>query len=207
MLRRCRAIPGNDIVVCATVASPESAPIEAVAEEYGALVFRGSETDVLDRYLKAARSVDADVIMRVTSDCPLIDPQLCGAVLAARANIRADYGANFFSHGFPHGLDCDAFTRETLERCAREASDPGDREHVTAWMRRQPALRKARVDGPGGAPAGWRWTIDYEEDLAFLRALFRHLPPAPAMPAWTEIATVLDRHPEIAEINAARRQR
>jgi spore coat polysaccharide biosynthesis protein SpsF (cytidylyltransferase family) len=207
VLRRCRAIPGNDIVVCATVNNAECGPIAAIAESYGALVFKGSEIDVLDRYLKAARSVDADVIMRVTSDCPLIDPGLCGAVLKAHEQSNADYSANFFSHGFPHGLDCDAFSRALLERCAREASEGEDREHVTLWMRRRPELRRGRVDGPGGACAGWRWTVDYEEDLAFLRALFAYLPPPPSIPSWTEIAETIDRHPELAQINANRRQR
>jgi len=207
VLRRCRAIPGNDIVVCATVASAESEPIVAIAKTYGALVFKGSEYDVLDRYLQAARSVDADVIMRVTSDCPLIDPGLCGAVFAAHAAANAEYSANFFTHGFPHGLDCDAFNRALLERCAREATDPTDREHVTLWMRRRPELRRARIDGPGGTRASWRWTIDYPEDLTFLRTLHAHLPPPPALPSWSEIAEVIERHPELAEINAARRQR
>lgn len=207
VLRRCRAIPGVDVVVCATVDHEESRPIEALARSYGAEVYRGSETDVLDRYARAARAVDADAVMRVTSDCPLIDPGLCGEVIALRAEAEADYAANNFSHGFPHGLDCDVFTRGALERADREAREPYDREHVTTWMKRQSGFRHARVDGPGDERARYRWTLDYPEDLAFFRALFRHLPEGHARGRWTEIAAVQRAHPELTAINAGRRQR
>jgi len=207
VLRRCRAIPGVEVVVCATVDHEDSEPIEALARSYGAEVYRGSETDVLDRYARAARAVAADVVMRVTSDCPLIDPGLCGEVIALRAEAEADYAANNFSHGFPHGLDCDVFTRGALERADREAREPYDREHVTTWMKRQSGFKQARVDGPGDERARYRWTLDYPEDLAFFRALFRYLPDGPACEQWTEIAAVQRAHPELTAINAARSQR
>jgi len=207
VLRRCGVIPGNDIVVCATVASAECGPIAAIAESYGALVFRGSESDVLDRYLNAARSVDADVVMRVTSDCPLIDPELCADVLRARAKTGAEYAANNFVYGYPHGLDCEIFTRSALEQAAAGTREPHDREHVSPWIRRNPNYRRESVVGPGTAAAKWRWTLDFPEDLDFLRALFAYLPPRPAIPSWTEVAGTIDRHPELAGINANRRQR
>jgi len=207
VLRRCAAIPGVDRVVCATVDGIESAPIAEIARHYDAMLFRGSETDVLARYAGAARVVNADIVMRVTSDCPLIDPELCGAVLRRRAEEKADYAANNLVHGFPHGLDCEAFTREALEAAAAAAAQPGEREHVTPWIRNHPGLRKASVEGPGGALATWRWTLDYPEDLDFFRALFRYLPAPPAMPSWREVAAVIERHPELGEINSMRRQR
>ena len=207
VLRRCQAIPGVDVVVCATVDNEESEPIEALALGYGAEVYRGSETDVLDRYAGAARAVDADVVMRVTSDCPLIDPGVCGEVIALRAEANADYVANNYSPGFPHGLDCDAFTRDALERANREAAESYDREHVTPWMKRRQDLKHARVDGPGDDRARYRWTLDYPEDLAFFRALFCYLPSRRAREGWTEIAAVQRAHPELTAINAARSQR
>src|SRR5205823_6192631 len=80
VLERCREISGADIVVCAVPDEPASAPLAAVAAQCGAKVFCGSESDVLDRYFAAARECRADIVMRITSDCPLIDPQICGQV-------------------------------------------------------------------------------------------------------------------------------
>src|SRR6266436_4141693 len=94
VLARCGEIPGADIVVCAVPDEPASTPLAAVAAQCGAKVFRGSETDVLDRYFAAARGCGADIVMRVTSDCPLIDPQICGEVLALRERAGADYATN-----------------------------------------------------------------------------------------------------------------
>ena len=207
VLRRCAAIPGVDRVICATVEGVESAPIAEIASDCGALVFRGSESDVLQRYAGAARAAAADIVMRVTSDCPLIDPGLCGLVLRRRAEATADYAANNLTHGFPHGLDCEAFTRAALDAAAAAATAAGEREHVTPWIRSHPTYRKASVEGPGGALAKWRWTLDYPEDLDFFRALFRYLPQPPAMPSWQDIAAVIEQHPELMEINAMRRQR
>ena len=207
VLRRCKAIPGVDVVVCATVEGAEGAAIESLARSYGTPVHRGSETDVLDRYLGAARLVEADAVVRVTSDCPLIDPALCGDVVERRRAEDAEYAANNVAWGYPHGLDCEIFTRRALEAAAETATEPYDREHVSPWIRRHPTYRKAEVRGPGGPEAKWRWTLDFAEDLDFMRALYRYLPAPPAMPSWREIAAVVAAHPELAAINQARSQR
>jgi spore coat polysaccharide biosynthesis protein SpsF len=207
VLRRCKAIPGVDVVVCATVDNAECDPVESLAGRYDTVVHRGSETDVLRRYLGAARQVDADVVMRVTSDCPLIDPGLCGDVREQREAEGADYAANNFTWTYPHGLDCEIFTRAALEAAAETATEPYDREHVSPWIRRHPTYKKAAVAGPGGPEAKWRWTLDFPEDLDFMRALCGYLPPPPAIPSWREMADIVTEHPDLTEINAARRQR
>jgi spore coat polysaccharide biosynthesis protein SpsF (cytidylyltransferase family) len=207
VLRRCKAIPGVDVVICATVDNAECLPIESLAKSYDTPAHRGSETDVLDRYLGAARLVDADEIVRVTSDCPLIDPALCGDVVARRRDEKAEYAANNFTWGYPHGLDCEIFTREALEAAAETATELYDREHVSPWIRKHPTYRKAEVTGPSGPEAKWRWTLDFPEDLDFMRALYRYLPPPPSMPSWREIAAVVAAHPELGTINQARSQR
>ena len=207
VLRRCQAIPGVDLTVCATVNGPDGDAVAAEAAGLGVTVFRGSEHDVLERYHRAAGAVGADVIVRVTSDCPLIDPEVCGRVLAARDAAQADHATNNFEITYPHGLDCECFTRSALEHAAELASEPYDREHVTPWIRRHPGLVKANVHGPGGDVTGWRWTLDYPEDLNFFDALFRWLPPPPAIPPWTEAAAVCRDHPELLEINAHRHAR
>jgi glutamate-1-semialdehyde 2,1-aminomutase/spore coat polysaccharide biosynthesis protein SpsF len=206
VLRRCAAIPGIDKVCCAI---PEGSQQDVVAEEaerHGAIVVRGSEHDVLARYFQAAAALDADIVMRVTSDCPLIDPWLCGEVLSALdAGESADYAANNFSHRYPHGLDCEAFTRAALTLAWKTATDEYDREHVTPWLRRVPEIRRVSIEGPDAALGQLRWTLDYPEDLAFCRALFPLL--GPGIPPWTETLRICEENPELAELNAIRRQR
>ena len=203
VLHRCRAIPGADVVCCAVARGADSDPVAREAERSGVVVYRGDEQDVLARYLGAARETGAAIIMRVTSDCPLIDPEVCGAVLRLRAERNADYACNNLPRTGPHGLDCEAFTLAALERAAREAADPQSREHVTPWLRTHPQLSRANLPADARG-TDLRWTLDYPEDLAFLRALLAVLPPWPALPPTRDVLDALARHPEIARINAHR---
>lgn len=207
VLRRCRAIPGADLVVCAVPEGERDDPVAAEAQRCGAIVTRGSESDVLDRYLQASKAVGADVVMRVTSDCPLIDPGVCGAVLGLRAEKDADYACNNLPPSFPHGLDCEAFTRDALELAWREGTAREDREHVTPWLRRAPEIRRAVLAGPGGDLVHLRWTLDFLEDYDFFKTVFALMPAQTAIPGWQELATLLKRHPEIAAINSQQNQR
>jgi spore coat polysaccharide biosynthesis protein SpsF len=202
VIRRCQAIPGAD-VVC--VASPEGAtddPLTVEAERAGATVIRGDEIDVLTRFSNAAKVLGADIVMRITGDKPLIDPEICGQLLRLRAESDADFACNNMPSGWPHGLDCEAFTSEALVRADREAMAAADREHVTPWLRRHPDLRRVNLQGPGGDCVDLRWTLDYPEDLTFFEKLFEKLAPYPAMPLYEDVMSVLDRHPEITSINA-----
>ena len=204
VLRRCSDIPGADQVVCATPDEAGSDQIETVARRCGADVFRGSEKDVLARYLGAAVAAKADVVMRVTSDCPLIDPQLCGAVLALRKREGADYAANNLVRTFPHGLDCEAFTVAALAEAERATQVGYDREHVTPWLRAAAHLKKVYLSAESARHAAERWTLDYAEDLAFLEAVFAELPEGSAG-GINDVLEVLERHPEFRELNAQRR--
>jgi spore coat polysaccharide biosynthesis protein SpsF (cytidylyltransferase family) len=204
VLRRAASISSADVVCCAIPQGQDCDPVAAEAARHGAVVFRGSETDVLGRYAGAARMLGADVIMRITSDCPLIDPEICSAVLNLRQQTAADYACNNMPPSFPHGLDCEAFTRDLLERADQDAYQPREREHVTPWMRETPGLRRVNLTGPGGDALRHRWTLDYPEDLAFFRGLFS-LAPAAATATMTELFDIMDSHPELTELNAAHR--
>ena len=203
VLERCRAIPGADIVVCAVPDEPASAPLEAVAAECGSMVFSGSEQDVLARYLGAARMVRAKIVMRVTSDCPLIEPAVCGEVLALRQSEGADYASNNMPRSFPHGLDCEVFTAAGLVEADRSAVDGYDREHVTPWLRRAPHLKHANFSSGDAQLSAHRWTLDYPEDLAFFRGVFAALPPN-SRPGMREVLALLSQRPDIVAINAGR---
>lgn len=202
VIRRCQAIPGANVVGCASPEGVTDDPLAAEAERAGATVFRGNETDVLSRYAGAAQAFGADVVMRITGDKPLIDPEICGRLLCLRAEADADFACNNMPSGWPHGLDCEVFTCEALARADSEARQAEDREHVTPWLRRHANLRRVNLQGPGGDCVNLRWTLDYPEDLAFFEALFEKLAPGPAMPLYEDVMAVLDRHPEIATINA-----
>ena len=197
VLRRVRAVPGVDEVICATSEKREDDALVPVAEGCGVRVVRGSETDVLSRYCRAAEQSKADVVLRVTGDCPLIDPELCGAVLALRSDSGADYACNNMPPSFPYGLDCEAFTAEVLMRAGAEATDAYDREHVSPWMRREAGVKKVSLVGPK-TDVDQRWALDFPEDYAFLSAVFDLLPPPPAIPPWTKVVAILQSRPDIA---------
>lgn len=203
-LARCLervAATGFDVAA----AVPEGAADDSVAEAASAAGFpvvRGDEQDVLSRYAKAARQRGADVVVRVTADCPFIDPRLCVAVRGL-LDLGCDYACSNMPATWPHGLDCEAFSAEWLHEADRAASDPADREHVTPWLRRHPALRRASVKGPNGL-ARLRWTLDYPEDLAFCRAACAALRMDPATATTADIVRVCAARPDIVAINAHR---
>lgn len=207
VLRRCSAIPGIDLVVCAVPEGVRDDPVADEARRHGAVIARGHETDVLDRYIEAAKSVNADVIMRVTSDCPLIDPELCGSVLKLCLAEHVDYACNNLPPSYPHGLDCEVFTRSALEMAWLNGKESEDREHVTPWLRRAPEIRRANLNSIGGQDVHMRWTLDFQEDYAFLSAVFALLANSSVIPGWQVIKALLSQYPEVQMLNEKHRQR
>ena len=167
VLRRCLAIPGVDKVVCATPVH-KSEPLRFEAHALGVTVVQGSEHDVLGRFRKAALVVNADIVMRVTGDCPLIDPEICGRVLELMEE-GVDYASNVDPRGFPKGLDCEVFTMDALERAHREADDPYDREHIGPWMQRN--LYCVNLEGDGNPDL--RLCLDDLDDYIYLSKRFK----------------------------------
>ena len=204
-LDRALRIDGTDAVCLATSDQPADDPVaDAASQRPEVTVFRGPEDDVLERYRGAAAAIGAAIVMRLTCDCPLVDPEVCGDLLRLRAKTDAVYASNVAVREWPHGLDCEAFLRTALDDAAASATDAYDREHVTPWIRRQAGARTVHLPGPGGAAARQRWTLDYPEDLTFLHALWDALPGNKEMPGWRTIMRTIERHPEIAKLNAAR---
>ena len=204
VIERCLSIKNADVVCCAIPDNDDCNQIAGEAMRCGATVFRGSENDVLDRYFQAAISLGADVILRITSDCPMIDPALAARVIDLRADTGADFATNNRPPSWPHGLDCEAFTFGWLERAWKESVEPIDREHVSPYMRRHPDVHFVNLKGPGGTLVDHRWTVDYPEDLDFARALFAELPPSPSIPGMAEMLAVLQDRPDISRLNQVR---
>ena len=202
VVARARAVPGVEAVCCAIPDGARDDALAEVAAGLGAVVVRGSETDVLERYRQAARATDARAVMRITSDCPLFDPEVGGRVLAAFAAGGFDYCSNLEPRSWPKGLDCEVFSREALERAADAATDAYDREHVTPWLRRSPEVRRGTVALCSQDCAAWRWTLDHPEDFAFFEAVMTRLPPWPALPGFAQVRAVIEAEPALADVNA-----
>lgn len=205
VLRRCQNIPNADTVVCAVPEGPENDPIVSLCEAREIVVVRGDESDVLGRYHKAAMAVKADVILRVTSDCPLIDFEVCDAVLTLREQENSNYACNNMPPSFPHGLDCEAFTMTALDMAHRQANTAHQREHVTPWLRQNSTVSRTALSGPGGSVTDHRWTLDYPEDLDFFQALFAHIVGDPTTLNYRAILKVLDSNPTLNTINSNHR--
>ncbi len=202
VLERCRAIPGIDAVCCATPEGADCDPVVDEAMRCGVEIFRGSEKDVLDRYYGAAEALRADFVMRVTSDCPLIDPELCGRVLTEVTSGRADYATNNMPVTWPHGLDCEAFTFALLERAAAESQIHTEREHVSLFMRHASDVRWTNVAAEEENIGHHRWTLDTPKDYAFFDALFPRLPEGPEGWGYGVPLALVETAPELAAINA-----
>ncbi len=200
-LDRCRNIAGVDDVVCAVPGSRENDEVAELAADSGYFVTRGSEQDVLARYAKAAREIGAKTIIRVTSDCPLLDPQIAAKVLDLLISSRVDYACNNMPPGFPHGLDCEAFGADLLFAAEDQAKKPFEREHVTPWFRTHPAVNRVNLLGPAGGVEKMRWTLDLPEDLEFFRALIAEFGENAETASAAELVAFCLRRPDISRIN------
>lgn len=197
VLERALAIDNVDEVILATTQNPADDALEEIALAAGASVYRGSEHDVLDRYYQAALKANATYVMRITSDCPLIDPHVCASLADKVYNENSDYGGN---GSFPHGLDCEVFTMAALGNAHKNATSKEDREHVTLWMKRNPDLKKTSISPDDGKDySKYRLTVDYPEDYELLEKIFAQTGGLPQ--DWVDIIKLLDKEPDLLTIN------
>lgn len=206
VLRAAREAACFEGLVVATTSLPEDDAVARLAEEAGAGVVRGPVDDVLDRYLLALDAHPADAVVRLTADCPLLDPALLRTVVAAwrAAPDAADYVATTLHRTLPRGLDVELLTAEALRRAGREAR-AHDRVHVTSYVWGHPEL--FRLSGIVVAPAAadLRITLDTPEDAALLDGLVAAVGDRP--PAWRELVGLLRARPDLVALNAAVQQK
>jgi spore coat polysaccharide biosynthesis protein SpsF (cytidylyltransferase family)/aryl-alcohol dehydrogenase-like predicted oxidoreductase len=200
---RARQIPGTSGVVVATSREHRDDPIASYCKRYGLPVFRGSESDVLDRFAACAREQHADAAVRITGDCPLLDPAESGRVVAAfKQTKNCDYASNISPRIVPDGLDTEVISRAALETAWREATDPADREHVTLFVRRQPErFVSVSVNGTPVASVG-RLTLDTLADFTVLSGIVERLRARGVAGSLSEMLAILDE-PEMAELIGA----
>lgn len=205
VVERCRRALTVNSVLVATTTEPADDPVALLCAERGWPVFRGSQFDVLDRYYQAARWVKADVVVRVTADCPLIDPQVIDQVVREFLERGVDFAANRlpppWKRTFPIGLDTEVVSFAALERAWREANLPYEREHVMPYLYEEEGRFKVYVLQAGQDYGYLRWTVDTPEDLNAMRtlfALFQNRPPL----SWLDVLHVWLQHPEVQSLNA-----
>lgn len=195
--RLSRAQCVDDIVV-ATSNETSDDKLAEIVRNAGYVVFRGSLEDVLARFALAARAAAAEVVIRVTGDCPLIDPETVDRLLVLRAETQADYASNIDPPTFPDGFDCEVFTFEALEQAFGQARTTFEREHVTPWMR-DPANRlKVENLRCNRDLSHLRLTVDYPDDLAAVRRVVRLVGSDASLDT---ILATLDANPEIMSMN------
>lgn len=200
VLERCAITPNLNEVVVAIPDDPVDDPVVEEARKLGFPIWRGSQLDVLDRYYKTAVAFKADIIQRITSDCPLTDPEINGRVLALFDEF-VDYASNNWRFEWPHGLDVEVFSFDWLEMAWREAYLPEHREHVSPFIREHPDLRQAFLPGPKGQAACWRWTLDTPEDFTLMQELFARLPTDQTRFSWRAPAAIMEEFPDLGHIN------
>jgi len=190
----------HEVVVATTECGPDAAIVEE-CERLHVRCFRGSEHDVLDRYYRTAQANGAEAIVRVTSDCPLIDPELVDETIRVFLEQGADYCSNVFPRHYPRGLDTEVFSASALAQAWNEAREPHQREHVTPYFYEHPEM--FRIASASGTVdySQYRWTLDTTEDLELLRAVFASLPNASTC-RWTEVLALMESQPQLCGLNA-----
>lgn len=196
-----------DVTVAATLEREDDA-IEEVCKNMGMKCFRGHPTDVLDRHYQAAKGERADVVVKIPSDCPLIDPSVIGKVLShfRQSRGRYEYVSNLHPATYPDGNDVEVMLMETLTAAWREATKPYEREHTTPFIWDQPErFRIGNVEWETGLNYSMthRWTIDYPEDYQFVKAVYDELwSQTRPMFSLQDILNLLNERPDIHAINA-----
>jgi len=199
---RVQACPAIDEVIVATTIDPRDDVIVEACEARGWRWSRGSEDDVLDRYYQAAVAAGADTVVRITSDCPLLDPAVVGELIARFRAAGADYASTSWPRAtFPLGISAEVMTFAALATAWREDADPAWREHVTPFLYRHPERFRIVGLGTDADVAFHRWTLDTPEDATLLRLIFDHLDPAAL--GWRDVLAVVEAHPGWATINQA----
>lgn len=205
-LERLRRVKSADGLVVATTTNDTDEPIVALCQELGVAVYRGSETDVLSRYYEAAQVHQADAIVRVTSDCPLIDPDVLETLIQfyrAHAD-QYDYVSNSLGDPptFPRGLDTEVFSMNALAEAHTCATHPAEREHVTPYLYRRPEYYRLHGITHPVNLSHHRWTVDTPEDFELIERILSALYPINPRFGMADVLALLEEHLDWMALNA-----
>ena len=206
VVKRTRRATLLDEGVVATSVLPADDVIVRECEALKVACFRGDEADVLDRYYRAARKFAADVVVRITADCPLIDAELIDATIRSRLDQNADYASNALVPTYPRGLDVEAFAADALARAWSAAKEEYQRIHVTPYLYQNPESFKVISVAGEVDHSKYRWTLDTTEDLELIRAVYKHFGNRDSI-RWIEVLDLMEVQPELAALNSHVRQK
>ncbi len=205
VVERTRRARSLDQVVVATTTDPSDDPIETLCIDRGYLCYRGSMHDVLDRYFQAAKHFDTQIIVRITADCPVIDPDLIDQAVGELKRSDADFVANRlpppWHRTYPIGLDIEVCTFQALERAWKEAYQPQHREHVMPYLYEQEGRFHTILLNHDQDYGRLRWTVDTCEDLKLIRRIYDHFNSRDDF-SWLDLLELFQEEPKLAEINA-----
>lgn len=198
----------DEIVIATTINSSDDVIVD-MAKKLGVKYFRGSEKDVLGRVLGAAQSVDGNIIVEITGDCPLVDPKLVDRGVEEFFYSGADYASNIIKLSYPIGFDVQVFSIQILDQVSRLTVDPIDRAHVSYYIYSHPEKFKLHN---WSAPAEDTWpklrlTLDEKEDYELLDIIFKKLLPQDENFTYKEVINLLRWEPQLLEINKNIRQK
>ena len=200
-LQACSLVQG---IVIATTQNPCDDGLADLARSSGVFCFRGDENDVLGRYYGAAKLFGAEVVVRVTADCPLIDPRIVDRVIRYYLDHadRFDYVSNVIKRTYPRGLDTEVVPFTVLEKLVGMELEPRYREHVTAYLYQHPAKFRLGSVGYSQDASGHRWTVDTPQDFELIRRMLEELYEDNPLFSLEDALALLQRHPGWSQLNA-----
>ena len=199
LLSRLSRAKEVDQIVIATSVDERNQPLVDLVRKLGYSCEQGSENDVLDRYLQAARAHQADVVVRITGDCPLVDPELVDECIQRFKALGIDYLGNNYPPTYPDGLDIEVCTYKALEQAGRETCKPFDREHVTPYLRESGLFKTSAMQYSQDLSA-LRWTVDEPADFVVIEKVFQHFHPRTDF-TWGEVLNLQQQQPGIFRLN------
>ena len=203
-IERLRRVNGADDVIIATTVDSNNDPVVKLCEKINCLYFRGSEDDVLLRYYESAKEFNANYIVRINADCPLIDPRIVDKVINF-FNINSnefDYVSNILEPSYPIGLHTEIFSIEALKKANDNSKDAEEREHVTPYIYRNPDIFRLGSVVLDDNLSHFRWTVDYPEDFILIEKIIKGVYPNNPDFDMLDILEFLKNNPELTKINS-----
>lgn len=208
-IERLRRVEASDEVVIATTDDPSDDVVSDFCQKLSIPFFRGDVDDVLNRYYQAAKKRNSKIIVRITGDCPLIDPNIVNQLIRyfLSNEKRFDYVSNVIERTYPRGIDCEVFSFKILEEIHKAATDLSDREHVTRYLRRNPMrYRLGNVSYPTDE-SRHRWTLDTEDDFKLIQKFFERLYPTHPHFSLEDGLRFMEQNPDLIKLNRHVRQK